>query len=129
MGFYYCLIGMERARKPDDPKALPKCATEKEKLVLRNCNKMLEKWTRECEKEGREDDDNFSEGSSLDPEHFQLKEEERQFVAEMSRNEPMRREGSNDAGKRNMSTPKEQRPHSRKKRLLIYSTLSPGDDP
>lgn len=42
--------------------------TEKEKVLMKNSVKLLQKWNKQLEKENNQQiDDNFSEGSSLNP--------------------------------------------------------------
>lgn len=73
LGFYYTFIGIEKARQVKNS-TLPKCQTEKEKVLMKNSVKLLEKWNKQLDKESNQQvDDNFSEGSSLNPEHFELK--------------------------------------------------------
>ena len=73
MGLYYTLIGVPKVKQGP----MPKYMNDKEAKLWKNSQKMAEKWERELEKELREGrEDVMSEGSSLDPEHFQLREEE-----------------------------------------------------
>jgi hypothetical protein len=50
--------------------------------LIKNSIKLLEKWNKQLEKEINEDvEDVYSEGSSLNPEHFELKDEEKLMIA------------------------------------------------
>ena len=46
MGFYYNFIGVEKAKKNDNG-GIFKGSTEKEKLLMKNSVKMLEKWNKQ----------------------------------------------------------------------------------
>ena len=53
MGLYYSYIGVDRARKMEETKGsnLFKGNSEKEKILMKNSTKMLEKWNKQLEKE------------------------------------------------------------------------------
>jgi len=45
LGLYYSFIGIEKAKKMEEPKG--KINSEKEKLLMKNSTKMLEKWNKQ----------------------------------------------------------------------------------